>query len=74
MDASTALLQLLAIIGIALLTPGPNPLTCFAHSGMFGKKSNTPLIIGMATGIIAIELTVGLVIDSLNENTTALVA
>ena len=74
MDASTALLQLLAIIGIALLTPGPNPLTCFAHSGMFGKKSNTPLIIGMATGIIAIELTVGLVIDSLSENTTALIA
>ena len=74
MDASTALLQLLAIIGIALLTPGPNPLTCFAHSGMFGKKSNTPLIIGMATGVIAIELSVGLVIDSLNENTSALVA
>ena len=74
MDASTALLQLLAIIGIALLTPGPNPLTCFAHSGMFGKKSNTPLIIGMATGIIAIELSVGLVIDSLSENTTALIA
>ena len=74
MDASTALVQLLGIIGIALLTPGPNPLTCFAHSGMFGKKSNTPLIIGMATGVIAIELSVGLVIDSLNENTSALVA
>ena len=74
MDASTALVQLLGIIGIALLTPGPNPLTCFAHSGMFGKKSNTPLIIGMATGVIAIELTVGLVIDSLSENTTALIA
>ena len=66
MYASTALVQLLGIIGIALLTPGPNPLTCFAHSGMFGKKSNTPLIIGMATGVIAIELTVGLVIDSLS--------
>ena len=46
MDATTALLQLLLIIAIALLTPGPNPLTAFAHSGLFGKKSNIPLIAG----------------------------
>jgi threonine/homoserine/homoserine lactone efflux protein len=72
MEATTALLELFAIIGIALLTPGPNALTCFAHSGMFGKKSNVTLIAGMATGLIIIELAIGILVDSLNGNTTAL--
>jgi len=74
MEATTALLELLGLICIALLTPGPNPLTCFAHSGLFGKKSNVPLIAGMAIGLFIIEMTVGFVIDSLDENTTALIA
>ena len=73
MDATTALLQLLMLIGIALITPGPNALTAFAHSGLFGRKSNISLITGMAIGLIVIELTVGLAIDSLSENETALV-
>ena len=74
MDATTALLQLLLIIAIALLTPGPNALTSFAHSGMFGRKSNVSLITGMAIGLFIMEFTVGLAIDSLSENETALVA
>ena len=74
MDATTALLQLLLIIAIALLTPGPNALTVFAHSGLFGRKSNISLITGMAIGIFIMEFTVGLAIDSLSENETALVA
>ena len=74
MDATTALLQLLLIIGIALLTPGPNALTVFAHSGLFGRKSNILLITGIAIGIFIMEFTVGLAIDSLSENETALVA
>lgn len=74
MDATTALLQLLLIIAIALLTPGPNALTSFAHSGMFGKKSNISLITGMITGLFIMEFSVGLAIDSLHENQTALVA
>lgn len=73
MDAATAMLQMLAIIGIALLTPGPNALTCFAHSGMFGKKSNFQLILGISIGIFLIEMLVGLIIESLEENSTALV-
>ena len=73
MEATTALLELFLILGIALLTPGPNALTCFAHSGMFGKKSNVSLITGMAIGLFIIEVAVGLIVDSLNENTTALV-
>ena len=53
MDATTALLQLLLIIAIALLTPGPNALTAFAHSGLFGRKSNISLITGMAIGSVS---------------------
>tara|TARA_B100000989_G_scaffold18204_1_gene12001 strand:- start:1594 stop:1758 length:165 start_codon:yes stop_codon:yes gene_type:complete len=50
MDATTALLQLLMLIGIALITTGANTLTAFAYSGLFGRKSNISLITG--TGII----------------------
>lgn len=74
MDATTALLQLLLIIAIALLIPGPNALTAFAHSGLFGRKSNISLITGMAIGLFIMEFTVGLAIDSLSENEKALVA
>ena len=44
MDATTAMIQLLLLLGVGLLTPGPNALTSFAHSGLFGKKANIPLI------------------------------
>ena len=73
MEATTALLELLLIIAIALATPGPNPLTVFAHSGLFGKKSNIPLITGIAIGLFIMQFSVGLAIDSLSENETALV-
>ena len=74
MDFPTALLELLILVGIALATPGPNPITAFAHSGVFGKKSNIGLIAGMAVGILMMELIIGLTIESLKENRTALVA
>ena len=74
MDATTALLQLLLIIAIALLTPGPNALTAFAHSGLFGRKSNIPLIAGMVIGLFIMQMAAGLAIDSLSDNETAIVA
>ena len=40
MSITSSLLELLIIIGIGLAIPGPNALTSFAHSGLFGKKSN----------------------------------
>ncbi len=73
MDATTAILGLLVIIAIALLSPGPNALTAFAHSGLFGKKSNISLITGMAIGLFIMEFAVGLAIDSLNENRQTLI-
>ena len=36
---TVALGELLALLAIGLITPGPNALTCFAHSGMFGPES-----------------------------------
>ena len=72
MDATTALVELLLLLGVALLAPGPNALTAFAHSGLFGKKSSVPLITGMVIGFISIELIIGILVDSLKENTTAL--
>ena len=42
MDATTALIELLLLLAVGLLTPGPNALTSFAHSGLFGKKANIP--------------------------------
>ena len=74
MDATTAILELLLIIGIALITPGPNALTSFAHSGLFGKKSNISLIAGMAIGLSIMGLAVGLAADLLSENKDALIA
>lgn len=72
MDAATAMTQLLLLLGVGLLTPGPNALTSFAHSGLFGKKANIPLITGMAIGFVSIELIIGLLVNSLDGNTSAL--
>jgi threonine/homoserine/homoserine lactone efflux protein len=69
---TVALAELLTILGIGVLTPGPNALTCFAHSGIYGPKSNIKLIFGMVLGFVLIELGVGLAIDTFKENTLAL--
>ena len=74
MEATTAILELLLIIAIALITPGPNALTSFAHSGLFGKNSNISLIAGMAIGLFIMGLAVGLAVDSLSGNKDALIA
>ena len=74
MDATTALIELLLLLAVGLLTPGPNALTSFAHSGLFGKKANTSLITGMAIGFVSIELIIGFLVNSLGGNETALTA
>tara|TARA_B100001758_G_C18237343_1_gene518643 strand:+ start:124 stop:738 length:615 start_codon:yes stop_codon:yes gene_type:complete len=74
MDATTALIELLLLLAVGLLTPGPNALTSFAHSGLFGKKANISLITGMAIGFVSIELIIGFLVNSLEGNETALTA
>lgn len=71
---TVAYLGLLTILGIGVLTPGPNAITCFAHSGLYGPKSNIKLIAGMVIGFITIELSVGLLVDALKENDSAMIA
>ena len=67
-----ALGELIALLAIGLITPGPNALTCFAHSGMFGPKANVKLIAGMVIGFVTVELTVGLLVDAVSDSTTAM--
>ena len=67
-----ALGELMAILAIGLVTPGPNALTCFAHSGMFGPRANVQLIAGMVIGFITIELSVGLLVDAVSDSATAM--
>ena len=67
-----ALGELLTLLAIGLLTPGPNALTCFGHSGLFGPKANINLIAGMAIGFVTIELSVGLLVDAVSDSATAM--
>ena len=69
---TVALGELLALLAIGLITPGPNALTCFAHSGMFGPKANVKLIAGMVIGFVTVELTVGLLVDAVSDSATAM--
>ena len=69
---TVALGELLTLLAIGLITPGPNALTCFAHSGMFGPKANVKLIAGMVIGFVTIELSVGLLVDAVSGSATAM--
>ncbi|MEC8167392.1 MAG: hypothetical protein VX052_00090 [Candidatus Thermoplasmatota archaeon] len=69
---TVALGELIALLAIGLITPGPNALTCFAHSGMFGPKANVKLITGMVIGFVTVELTVGLLVDAVSDSATAM--
>ena len=68
MSVTSSILELLIIIAIALVIPGPNAITSFAHSGLFGKRSNIPVITGMAIGLSLMELIIGLTVESLRYN------
>ena len=69
---TVALGELLALLAIGLITPGPNALTCFAHSGMFGPRANVKLITGMVIGFVIVELTVGLLVDAVSDSAGAM--
>ena len=69
---TVALGELIALLAVGLITPGPNALTCFAHSGMFGPKANVKLIAGMVIGFVTVELTVGLLVDAVSDSATAM--
>ena len=51
---TVALIELLTLLGIGLITPGPNALTCFAQR-LFGPKANIKLIVGMVIGLFPLN-------------------
>ena len=65
-----SLVYLLALLCAGLITPGPNNITCTVHAVVYGKKSNIPLVAGMALGFISIHVICGLVVDSFEEDST----
>ena len=65
-----SLVYLLLLLGAGLITPGPNNITCTVHAVVYGKKSNIPLIAGMALGFISIHVVCGLAVDSFDEDST----
>ena len=58
------------LLAAGLITPGPNNITCTVHAVVYGKKSNIPLIAGMALGFISIHVVCGLAVDSFDEDST----
>jgi len=63
-----SLAYLLILLLAGLITPGPNNITCTVHAVVHGKKSNIPLIAGMALGFISIHFVCGLAVDSFEED------
>ena len=58
-----SLAYLLLLLGAGLITPGPNNITCTVHAVVHGKKSNIPLVAGMAIGFIIVHVVCGLAVD-----------
>ena len=65
-----ALAYLLALLCAGVITPGPNNMTCTVHAAIHGRKSNYPLIAGMALGFISIHFICGLAVDSFDQEST----
>tara|TARA_B110000444_G_scaffold92298_1_gene87258 strand:+ start:24524 stop:25138 length:615 start_codon:yes stop_codon:yes gene_type:complete len=72
-SVTSSILELLIIIAIALVIPGPNAITSFTHSGLFGKRSNIPLITGMAIGLLLMELIIGLSVEPLRDSDNGII-
>ena len=69
-----SLVYLLLLLLAGLITPGPNNITCTVHAVVHGKKSNIPLIAGMALGFISIHFVCGLAVDYFEEDSPVGVA
>ena len=67
-----ALATVLTLLTIGVVTPGPNNITCISHSAIHGARSNKNLIFGMAVGFIIVHIIVGLLVENVEEGSTAL--
>ncbi len=57
-----SILGLLGLVTIGIVTPGPNNMTCFIHSGLHGSRRTVPLILGMAVGFVSLNMLVVVVV------------
>jgi threonine/homoserine/homoserine lactone efflux protein len=62
------LAYLLALLLAGLITPGPNNITCTVHAVVHGKRSNIPLVAGMALGFMSIHFICGLAVDQFDKD------
>ena len=67
-----ALATVLTLLTIGVVTPGPNNITCISHSAIHGAKSNKNLIFGMVIGFIIVHMIVGMLVENVEEGSTAL--
>lgn len=67
-----ALATVLTLLTIGVVTPGPNNITCISHSAIHGARANKNLIFGMAVGFIIVHMIVGLLVENVEEGSTAL--
>ena len=63
-----SLAYLLALLLAGLITPGPNNITCTVHAVVHGKRSNIPLVAGMALGFMSIHFICGLAVDQFDKD------
>jgi len=67
-----ALATVLTLLTIGVVTPGPNNITCISHSAIHGARANKNLIFGMVVGFIIVHMIVGLLVENVEEGSTAL--
>ena len=63
-----SILGLLGLVTIGIVTPGPNNMTCFIHSGLHGSRRTVPLILGMAVGFVSLNMLVVVVVLNLTPS------
>ena len=69
-----SLAYMLALLCAGVITHGPNNITCTVHAVVYGKKSNIPLVAGMAIGFITVHVVCGLAVDRFDEDSPVGVA
>jgi len=70
MIETEALTAVFFLLILGLVTPGPNNITCIVHSSIHGPRSNIKLITGMATGFLIVHIVAGLLVSSIEEDST----
>ena len=60
----TTIATMFGFLIAGMVLPGPNNVTCAAHASLHGRRSNVPLIVGMATGYFSVNAICGLMVNA----------